>query len=469
MPLPTPGKDEKEQEFMARCMSFVTEENKGKPKEERKPHAQLIAMCMSQFGHKAQQRKITLHAHFASKMLGNAILIEGSLLRPGVFTGLDGVPTKYTEDFIHNVKIDIQGKPIKFAHAISPDSMSSAIPQGAGVGYWTGWKRNGELKVRGYVFDQRAIAYVKRHPNVGLSMEADVATHADADGLDLASGGTLTGGVLIDDPACPACKVEHAREVNLQSEERLEKVEDTMSATQSTATEDFLTFDPKAQPTRESFFTWFGTQLVNAKVPENVKTKVMEIVKKAVTTPYPYPLPSSAKVLEAEMGKELAAGVLILMSEYTDFMAQCQKSGKSMQECALEFKKKGPPAEGAEMQHSKPEDPKLAERLAAAEGQLKAIEQERKAQATKELEAMVAEIKKFDETFASEKFLEGIACPDVQRKMLGSYLEVMKKNKKPIRLQVSQQEGETAVKETVKEMFGEGVTFESLFDTKPEE
>jgi len=125
LPLPTPEKGEDKQKFVQRCIEFAMKED---PQHEKHSHTQMIAMCMNQAGLKTQQRHLQLHVHLATKELGNAMIIEGTLLKPGVFVGLDGVPTKYANKFMKRVRANLIGKPIKFAHEISPSSMLSSIP-----------------------------------------------------------------------------------------------------------------------------------------------------------------------------------------------------------------------------------------------------------------------------------------------------------------------------------------------------
>ena len=55
MPVPSPKKGEDQDKFMGRCMSFMMNENKGKPTEDKRPRKQLVAICFSQWkdGHKS--------------------------------------------------------------------------------------------------------------------------------------------------------------------------------------------------------------------------------------------------------------------------------------------------------------------------------------------------------------------------------------------------------------------------------
>jgi hypothetical protein len=46
-----------------------------------------------------------------------------------------------------------------------------------------------------------------------------------------------------------------------------------------------------AKPTREQFFQWLEEQLKAAGVPEEELGKIMNVLKAAIKTPYPYPYP----------------------------------------------------------------------------------------------------------------------------------------------------------------------------------
>jgi len=410
------------------------------------------------------------HATLETKMLGNALLIEGDLLKPGVYVGLDGVPTKYSEEFCR--KIDTShfiGQPIKFAHVISPESMSEEIPKGEGVGYWTGVAKNGKIRVRGYVFDRRAIAYAKQHPSMGLSMEADVATSSDSDSFIEAIDGMLTGGVLIDDPACPTCKVVTAREVNLQGANtgaREEKKSETMSSIETA--EKFIEYtkdENLAKPTRESFFTWIEDQMKKSGIPENIVPKAIAVLKKAVKVPYPYPYPKAQEMLEAEYGKDLAAEITTFLSAYTQCVGKEIKGGKSMAEAAAICKKQAGTEEKQQEQASMEKTPleKDVEALMTELNERRAAESQ---QLNQDISGIATEIKALEKDFDPVKYVEGITCKKLQKKMLQGYLNVLKRAVKPIRLQIADDNKQAMVKGAVEEMFGEGATFESVFEVE---
>jgi len=448
MPIPTPRSDEEESHFIGRCISFLKEEG-------ARSTAQMSAICFNQWNRsrRSLERKVYLRAEVSSKQLGNAMLIEGPLLRPGVYTGLDGIPTKYTIEFLRKIQSTLAGRPICFAHEISLSSMTPSIPPGTVVGFWTGSKANGQLRVRGYVFDRQAIEYVKNHPTVGLSMEADVKTSYDADSdVEVATAGKLTGGVLIDDPACPACRVEFAREVNLQSEEK--RVSQMSAEDMAEKLIAFTTDENLAKPTRESFFSWIEEQLKVTDVPEDVIPKIITVLKKAVKVPYPYPYPKAAEVFEATYGSDIAKE----LSAYTDFISSCLKGGKTMAVCATDWKKKQEEAPSTQ----------LAGLLTQTKTELEELKLAKEKAVDEELSKLSSEIKGLDSTFEPTKFLEGISCKDLQKRMLGKYLETLKKHVRPIKLQLTDDAAKQMVEKEIEGMFGKGATFESVFELKGE-
>ena len=59
MPVPTPRKSETQEKFMNRCVSFLMNENMTKPKNDRRPQRQVVAICFNQWkeGHKANSEQ----------------------------------------------------------------------------------------------------------------------------------------------------------------------------------------------------------------------------------------------------------------------------------------------------------------------------------------------------------------------------------------------------------------------------
>lgn len=53
MPLPRPSEGEKEGDFVSRCIEMETRHEKTKPMGERRPKAQIAAMCYEEYKRKA--------------------------------------------------------------------------------------------------------------------------------------------------------------------------------------------------------------------------------------------------------------------------------------------------------------------------------------------------------------------------------------------------------------------------------
>lgn len=49
MPVPTPKQNEKKEQYMHRCMTFMHNEQMGKPEKDRMPQDQQVAVCFTTF------------------------------------------------------------------------------------------------------------------------------------------------------------------------------------------------------------------------------------------------------------------------------------------------------------------------------------------------------------------------------------------------------------------------------------
>lgn len=49
MPIPSPNKGEKQDEFMGRCMGMLSKENEHKTGRDKRPREQMVAICMNQW------------------------------------------------------------------------------------------------------------------------------------------------------------------------------------------------------------------------------------------------------------------------------------------------------------------------------------------------------------------------------------------------------------------------------------
>ena len=424
---------------------------------------------------KLRLRTIKLLARAKFIQLGNALRIEGELLKPGIFTGLDGMPTHYSADFIRN-NFDTHrfiGQPIKFAHVISHGETPEELPKGSTVGYWTDVKALDKLKVRGYVFDPIAIHYVRTHPHIGLSMEAIIAADYEASlGVEDAKHGKLTGGVLIDDPACPTCVVRTAREVQLEK-----KMKGVLNVTDdiNELLEEVAEFDEKAwdeqfgkeplfkilekdgleEPTRATFFEQMKASLLKNKVDETVANKLIRLMKKAFTFQFEVPLPKNLQDEKKLEGDELWSAIAAKLKGVIpdDLIAKVLEALKGAAK---------PPATP-----SIPQLQGIAKELADAKAALKKLTDAKELEQKAELEKVLGEVKELDKDF-DVKVLENIECSDAKMTFLQRYRDTLKKTIKPINLQIGNDKAKTTVDAEVESLFGKGVTFEKIFDVRSE-
>lgn len=453
--MPTPKKDEEKKAFITRCNTYMHKENKSR--DEKRDPAQINAICHSIWEkHRKQQgaikRNMKLQAKIKMKKLGNALAISGTLLKPGIFTGLDGEPTNYSKDFIKRVNANIIGRPIGFAHEISPDPLTFDIKQGETVGFWTGVKKNGNVKVEGYVFHPDAIRYYNEHPNLGLSMEAEViTTFNESLGVEDAQDGLITGGVLIDDPACPTCQVTSAREINL-ARGKEEKMGNKDDATKKPFIEHVSDKD-LAEPTFGGFLAWVGDQLKGAGAPDGIITRVKDALSKGIKEPLKVPAGESFVI---QLGKALNVKDL---EKFTAFMETHKDKSLEERMSLWEQETKTPPP---------PENPsdrekELEAELAKNKTELEKVRKIQNLELDEEINGLVGKIKEYEDGFESNKFLEHIENPVLRKKMLQNYLKVLKTHARPIKLQIGNDTAQKKVLEVSKSMFGENMTFEDVF------
>jgi len=472
MPLPKPRKDEDRNTYVSRCIRFVHRESTKK----REP-AQIQAMCIGNW-EKHHEVATRFQASPLFKTLGNALIIEGDLIRPGTFIGLDGVPTHYSDNFIHRIAPSIIGTPIRFAHEISPKSMLKRIEKGTTIGFWTGFKKGGTLKVRGYTFDPIAIEYLKSHPKIGLSMEAQVyAEYNPKLGVEDAKSGKLTGGVLIDDPACPTCRVTNIREVSLETRIKNKKMKGVLNVTDEDEEleeeleeeeeelgleKPFLEFSEKqdlAKPTRGSFFTWLEEGLNKSGIKEAVAKKIVAAIAKSMTTPFQVAAPKAMQddqATDEKTSQDLWEKVKAALKAAGLDEATISKVISALKG-VVKVPYPGP---------AKEDETALAKKLAEVQASLKKLSDERATEKAEALSKTLGEVKEIDKDF-DEKILESIECPDAKQVFLEKYLANLKRTVKPIQLQIGKTKAEGAVSTAVKEMFGDQ-TFNQIFDI-PEE
>jgi len=208
---------------------------------------------------------------FSWQRIGNALKIRGIILKEGTYTGIDGHTIYYPAEVIAENAETILNKPIKSRHADRDKDV---------IGFWTAARIVGDaLEAEGVIFDPDEIEQIVRGEKNGLSLEADV-DFEPIDDTNVARRINFTGGAIVENPACPSCRVESVVPIRLQKQLKEEIRE--MSEMQK-------------KPTREEFFKWLEGQLKNAGVEADVLSKIMEVLKTAIKTPYPYPYPKPAK------------------------------------------------------------------------------------------------------------------------------------------------------------------------------
>jgi len=205
------------------------------------------------------------------KRTGDVLKVEGILIYPGTFYGLDGKPTKFSEEVIKEIFESVgENIPLKLTH------FSDKY-----VGYATrlGISEDGKVWFKGYVFDEKAISQIEQHGYDGVSGEFDLEMEDS-----LVKGGVLTSIAFVPTPAAAQAKVEEAKSIALSRGEEKMEIEIYLE-----------------KPTPAEFYKWIEEQL-KAKGVADID-KVMDVLKQAIKYPYPYPYPK-AKMEQLEKENE---------------------------------------------------------------------------------------------------------------------------------------------------------------------
>ncbi|RLE66990.1 MAG: hypothetical protein DRJ38_00020 [Thermoprotei archaeon] len=368
---------------------------------------------------------------FEWQRIGNVLKIKGTLLETGVWTGLDGIPTYFPLDVIHEKSHTMVGKRIKRRHQDTDESV---------IGFVTAVRNTPKgAEFEGIIFDQQAIDEIELGIANGLSIEADVICD-EAQGQAIVKDLTFTAVAVVENPACPTCRIEAARPIKMEVKKTSELAD---------------------KPTRTEFFDWLKEQLKNAGIPDEYISKVIDVLKKAIKTPYPYPYPSpeaypGPEKKEAELEKPTRAQFLrwlrnqlkkagISADDVKKVMDILKKAIKTpypypypspkkmeegeMSELEKELEEKESELEAAksELEQAKARISELESKIKEYEAKLNDYEEKIKAIKLAEIKALVEEIKKIDESFDAEKFLEGVEDLDMRKKLLKNYLENIKK------------------------------------------
>jgi len=215
--------------------------------------------------------QIHLAEKFKWRRVGKAVVIEGKVLYPGTFTGIDGNTISYPAELFKNGNIEIINRRIKYMHKETDEAV---------VGFITGYvlKPDG-LYIRGYIFDEAVAELVRNGDVKGLSMEAEV----DVDAENTARKVSISAVALVPDPAAPKAKVTRTKVMTLLRRNTEKPVRSMDNMAEQVA--------EQKKPTREEFFKWIHEQLKKAGIEEADINKIMEVLKAAIKTPYPYPYP----------------------------------------------------------------------------------------------------------------------------------------------------------------------------------
>ncbi|RLF28107.1 MAG: hypothetical protein DRN14_04610 [Thermoplasmata archaeon] len=215
---------------------------------------------------------VCLRRRLSWKHVGKTLRIEGLALHPGTFTGLDGHTITYPPEIFDDNHIEIAERRLKYRHEDSDTSV---------IGFITGYdvKPDG-LYIRGYVFDEGVAELIRNGEVDGLSIEAEV----DVDQEMRAKKVKITAVAIVPNPAAPKAGILTSRIVALLGRNAENNVKGG---------------EMPEKPTREEFMDWIKKQLEDANVPKDIVETVMEVLDKAIKTPYPYPYPEP-KVSEEE-------------------------------------------------------------------------------------------------------------------------------------------------------------------------
>jgi hypothetical protein len=394
---------------------------------------QRVAICYSQW-----ERHTKHNSEFLRKVellngdnkwtrLKDFLLIEkAELLGPGTWTGLDGIPTKYSEAVIKDANNSILGKPIKITHADNAETV---------VGFWDAVKDSeGKTFAQGIVWHPVGVKYFEDHPNAPLSIEADAKCKFDPNaGTDEVLAMVYEGGAAVENPAYPSGGVEQQRHLTLSARIELNKTDGNeikekgnekdmdsnfdkieLSEQEKTALKSPFFANKDVKMTKEEALAFFETQLKNAKVPDDKIKYTVALLSKTLTNEFPLPTIPTPPT---------------------------------------------PPVPLSAAPEKKPEeiapDDKLAKEVERLSAELTKTNAALNTRLDEDISNTSASIKSIDNSFELGKYVEGITDKTLQKKMLSSHLESLKRvSPKPITLKLSSDDAKKKANEASKEMFG---------------
>jgi len=231
--------------------------------------------------------------------IGEVLRFEGLALKEGIWVGLNKIPILYSQNVIESAAAQLTNKPVvKAGHAETPEAFVGFVTD---VDY-----RDGELWVRGYVFDNETIDAILKGERVGLSIEATAKTRP-GDGHQIAAALDISPVALVRSPACEPCLITSTKVVQMSATNNTTPLTVTNSQVTTMSEEPQLDFDLSEiiepieeevegqKPTKVEFFRWLEGQLKAAGVKGKILDAVMDILRKAIKVPYPYPYPAPVK------------------------------------------------------------------------------------------------------------------------------------------------------------------------------
>jgi hypothetical protein len=424
MPLPSPRKGERKEDFIPRCHSAIAKIHPDWDRSKRH------AVCESQFEHKDNSsfiRHLEITNSGSWKELKDYLLIEDAeLLAPGTWTGADGIPTDYSPEVIMSANETILGKPIKITH----EDKSHTV-----VGFWDAVKTDEpRTRVQGMVWHPDGIKYFTEHPGAPLSIEADAKCAFDKDtGTDVALSMTYTGGAAVDIPACPSSGVDQQRVIHLSGRRIEGRI--NVRKEKEMSTEDKWKLPEVTDERKKALETpFFAEEKLTTKVSD-----VIEHVKKSLSGVPEEQAEYVVKTLEANLGGEFAI----------DLPAPPPAGSTPPPPPA-------PPAGDDEKVTAMEEQiTKLKEELTDARNKIDEREEA-------DIARLGETIKAFDPEFDSNKFLSGVTDKSIQKKILEAHLTGVKRiNPQPIKVKLSAEVAKKKVNAVSKELFG--MNMEDLF------
>jgi len=386
---------------------------------------------------------VTLQSPFTWKRIGEVLEIEGTLLAEGRWTGLDGVPIYYPSEAIKSAIDSAVGIPIKYKHRDEAEAV---------CGFVTAVKWSGNrADFKGIIFSKDVIDRVELGLLDGVSMEAYVNTKEEADRGLVATSLKFTAVALVENPACEECRISTVCPISLQKP----------TGEKEDAPTGEVVGMAENKPKPEEFFKWIEDKLKAAGISEEVIGKIMDILKKAIKVPYPYPSPEkypepkkAEDVFPIEgLTEEIPAEEFLAKPTRAAFLRWFRNQLKKLdlkpeQVTAVMnlFKKaiKTPypypypaPVKGEAPEEYEAKMKEKDELIARLEKEKSDLEAELRAIREAEVKSLLERVKELDKEFDADKFFEGIDDLELRKRMLERYLESIQRVTKGPSVQLS--------------------------------